>query len=103
MFDDAKSKMFRVSLGWFTELEDRVYLWIDGMRRANLHVLLSLAITKAKLIASSLAKLEEEFKASWQWLSRIRACPGLQKLHKGGEVNKDDPELLTALSELVMD
>ena len=102
MSDDVKWKTFRASVGRYTKLEDRLYLWIDGMRQANLPVPPSLAIAKAKLIESSLAVLEEYFKASWQWLSRFRAHRGLQKLllHEGGEVNKDDPELLATLSKL---
>jgi hypothetical protein len=73
------------------------------MRRAKLLVPPSLAIAKAKNIASSLSIPESNFKASWQWLSRFKAHCGLQKklLHKNGtEVNKNDPKLLAALKEL---
>jgi hypothetical protein len=72
------------------------------MRRAKLHISSSLAIAKAKSIASSLSILEFDFKASWQWLSRFRMRYGLQKmlLHgEGVEVNKKDLELLAALEE----
>ena len=102
MSDFAKSKIFCAFVGRYTKLEDQLYLWIDDMRQANLPVPPSLTIAKAKLITSSLAIPEEEFKASWQWLRRFRARRGLQKLllHGGGEVNKDDLELLAALSKL---
>jgi hypothetical protein len=80
-----------------------LYCWIDSMRRASLPVPPSLAIAKAKSIASDLSIPESDFKASWQWLSRFRVRRGLQKmlLHgEGAEVNKNDPELLAALEEL---
>ena len=73
------------------------------MHHANLHVPPSLAITKAKSIASSLSIPETDFKASWQWLSRFRVCRGLQKmlLHiEGAEVNKSDLGLHAALDNL---
>jgi len=72
------------------------------MRRARLPVLPSLAIVKAKSIASTLFISDSDFKASWQWLSRFRTRRGLQKmrLHGGAEVDKNDPELLSALEEL---
>ncbi len=55
MSDEAKEKTFRSSFGRFTELEDMLYIWINNMRRANLLVPPSLAIAKAKSIASSLS------------------------------------------------
>ncbi len=73
------------------------------MRHARLHVPPSLAIVKAKSIASTLSISDSDFKASWQWLSRFRTCRGLEKmlLHgKGAEVDKNDLELLSALEEL---
>jgi hypothetical protein len=73
------------------------------MCRANLPVPPSLAIAKAKSIASSLLIPETDFKASWQWLSRFRVRRGLQKmlLHgEGAEVNKSDLVLLVALDDL---
>ncbi len=69
MSDEAKEKTFRSSVGRFTKLEDMLYIWIDSMRRANLPVPPSLAIAKAKSIASNLLIPETDFKASWQWLS----------------------------------
>jgi hypothetical protein len=80
-----------------------LYIWIDSMRRANLPVPPSLAIAKAKSIASSLSIPETNFKASWQWLSRFRVRRGLQKmlLHgEGAEVNKSDLGLMAALDDL---
>jgi hypothetical protein len=41
-----------------------LYIWIDNMCRANLPVPPSLAIAKAKNIASSLSIPETDFKAS---------------------------------------
>jgi hypothetical protein len=73
------------------------------MRRARLLVLPSLAIAKAKNIASTLSISDSDFKASWQWLSCFRTCRGLQKmlLHgEGVEVDKNDLELLSTLKEL---
>jgi hypothetical protein len=64
-FNEAKEKTFRSSIGRFTELVDMLYIWIDNMRRANLPVPPSLAIAKAKSIASSLSIPETDFKASW--------------------------------------
>ncbi len=100
---EAKQKTFRASVGRFTELEDMLYIWIDSMRRAKLPVPPSLAIAKAKSIASTLSISDSDFKASWQWLSRFRTRRGLQKmlLHgEGAEVDKNDPKLLSALEEL---
>ena len=54
MSDEAKKKTFRASVGRFTEVEDKLDLWIDSMRRANLPVSPSLAILKAKKIAKEL-------------------------------------------------
>jgi hypothetical protein len=92
--EEAKERTFWASVGWFNELEDMLYIWIDSMHRAKLPVWPSFAIAKAKNIASSLSILESNFKASWQWLSWFRARCGLQKmlLHgEGVEVNKNDP------------
>jgi hypothetical protein len=103
MSDEAKEKTFRSSIGCFTELEDMLYVWIDSMRCANLPVPPSLAIVKAKNIASNLSIPETDFKASWQWLRRFKVRRGLQKmlLHgEGAEVNKSDLGLLAALDDL---
>jgi len=64
MSNEAKEKTFRSSVGRFTKLENMFYIWIDSMRCANLPVPPSLAIVKAKSIASSLSILETDFKAS---------------------------------------
>ncbi len=80
-----------------------LYIWIDSMRRANLLVPPSLAIAKAKSIASNLSIPETDFKASWQWLRRFRVRRGLQKMllhEEGAEVNKSDLGLLAALDDL---
>jgi hypothetical protein len=73
------------------------------MRRARFPESPSLAIAKAKSIASTLSISDSNFKASWQCLSRFRTRRGLHKmlLHgEGIEVDKNDPELLSALEEL---
>jgi hypothetical protein len=103
MFDEAKEKTFRSSVGCFIELEDMLYIWIDNTCRANLLVSPSLTIAKAKNIASSLSIPETNFKASWQWLSQFRVHRRLQKmlLHgEGVEVNKFDLGLLATLDDL---
>ena len=41
MSEEAKKITFRASVGRFTEVEDKLYLWIDIMRRVNLPVPLS--------------------------------------------------------------
>ena len=48
MSEEAKKKTFRASVGRFTEVEDKLYLWIDSMRQVNLPVPPFLAILKAK-------------------------------------------------------
>jgi len=64
MSDETKETTFRSSVGRFTELEDILYIWSDNMRHANLPIPPSLAITKAKSIASNLSIPETDFKAS---------------------------------------
>ena len=44
MSEEAKKKIFRASVGRFTEVEGKLSVWIDSMRRANLPVPPSLAI-----------------------------------------------------------
>jgi hypothetical protein len=60
LYEEAKERTFRASVGRFIELEDMLYIWIDNMCRAKLHVPSSLAIAKTKSIASSLSILESE-------------------------------------------
>ena len=48
MSEEAKKKTFRASVDRFTEVEDKLYLWIDTMRRVNLPVPPFLAILKQK-------------------------------------------------------
>ena len=48
MSEEAKKKTFRASVGRFTEVKDKLYLWIYSMRQVNLPVPPSLAILKAK-------------------------------------------------------
>ena len=103
MSEETKKKKLRASVGRFTELEDKLYLWIDSMRRASLPVPPSLAILKAKKIAEELLIPQDAFKASWQWFSRFRERRGLQRilLHgEGAEVDRENPDLLEALDKL---
>jgi hypothetical protein len=60
LYEEAKERTFRAFVGRFTELENMLYIWIDSMCRAKLPVPSSLAIAKAKSIASSLSILESE-------------------------------------------
>ena len=103
MSEEAKKKMFRASVGRFTEVEDKLYLWIDSMRRANLPVPPSLAILKAKKIAEKLLISQDDFKASWQWFSGFRERRGIQQLllhGEGAEVDRENPDLVAALVKL---
>jgi len=101
MSEEARTKIFCASVGLSSEVEDKLFIWIDAMCWANLPITPSSAITKAKQIAAGLSI--PDFKASWQWLSHFRACKGMQKilLHgEGGEVDKNDPVLLATLDDL---
>ena len=103
MSNEAKKKTFRASVGRFTEIEDKLDLWIDSMRRANLPVSPSLAILKAKKIAEELLISQNDFKASWKWFSRFRERRGIQQffLHgEGAEVDRKNPDLFAALDKL---
>lgn len=103
MSQESKSQTFRSSVGRFSDIENKLYVWIDSMRRADMPVPPSLAILKAKEIAAELSISNDDFKASWQWFDRFRTRHGLQKvlLHgEGGEVDKDNPELLAELNGL---
>ncbi len=75
--EEVKEKTFRASIGRFTKLENMLCIRIDSMCCAKLPVPPSLAIAKAKIIASSLSIPKSDFKASWQWLSRFKARRGL--------------------------
>ena len=54
MTDQHKKQTFHASVGKYKELEDMLYVWIDSMQCANLPVPPSLAIAKARGIASKL-------------------------------------------------
>ncbi len=100
MSEEAKLKTYRASVGRFKDIEDCLVVWIDAMRCASLPVPPSLMLLKAKTIAQELSI--SDFKASWQWLKRFRERKGLKELllhGEGGEVDKNDPELLAALDE----
>ena len=104
MSEEAKKKTFRASVGRFTEVEDKLYLWIDSMRRENLPVPPSLAILKAKKIAEELLISQDDHKASWQWFSRFRERRKIQQLFfhsEGAEVDRENPDLVAALDKLL--
>lgn len=63
MCDQTKEKIFQSSAGHFPQLKNMLYIWIDSMRRVNRLITPSLAIAKAKNIASSLLIPESDFKA----------------------------------------
>ena len=48
MSKETKKKKFPASVERFTELEEKLYIWIDSMRQANFPVPSSIAILKAK-------------------------------------------------------
>ena len=98
MSEVAISTKYQASAGRFSEVKDKLYIWIDSMRGANLCVPPSLVISKEKNCTRAF-NLRQCFKASWQWLHQFRVCKGLQTmlLHgEGGEVDKKNPELLAA-------
>ena len=74
------------------------------MRRAKLAVPPSLAISKARKIALDMDISNDDFKASWAWLSNFilkrRGLGGMLFHGEGAEVDKNNPELLSALEEL---
>ena len=103
MSEEAKKKTFRASVGRFTEVKNKLYLWIDSMRRANLSVAPSLAILKPKKIAKELLIPHDDFKASWQWFSRFRERREIQLLLLHGEeveVDRENSDLVAALDKL---
>ncbi len=69
---ETRSQSFLQSKGHFPEVENQLYNWIDAMRRANLPVSPSLALTKAKQIANELLISKDDFKALYKWLMNFR-------------------------------
>jgi hypothetical protein len=67
---EARSNTFCASVGQFKEVEDCLFIWIDAMHHASLPVPPSLTLLKARTIATELAI--SDFKASWEWLKRLR-------------------------------
>ena len=57
MSEEAKKKTFRASVDRFTKLEDKLYLWIDSMSRANLPVPPSPAILNAEKICRTIINI----------------------------------------------
>ena len=103
MSEEVKMETIHASVGLFLEVEEKLYIWIDTMHWANVPVSPSLAIEKAKWIATELSITKDDFKVSWQWASCFRSCKGLQKILLHGEdreVDKNDPGLLAALDDL---
>jgi hypothetical protein len=102
MPSEKRATTFRASVGHFSEVEDKLYTWIEAMQRAHVTVSPSLAMVKAKQIAAELSISEESFKASWGWLKGFRARRGLQETFhvEGGEVDKNNAILLPPLEDL---
>jgi hypothetical protein len=101
MSEKTKKTTFRSSVGRHPELEEKLFQWIEEMRRVPLPVPPMLVIQKAKSMATDMSI--EGFKASWQWLHKFRQRKGIKSvmLHgEGAEVDKENPELLHALSKL---
>ena len=48
MPEETKKKKFRATVRRLTEVEDKVYFWVDSVNRANLPVPPSIGILKAK-------------------------------------------------------
>lgn len=73
------------------------------MRRAKLHVSPSLAIAKAKGIASTLSTFDSVFYVSWQWFNSFRTSRAVKKnasSWRSVEINKYELGLLPALEKL---
>ena len=84
----------------YPDLENKLYDWIEVIRKANLPISPTLVIYKAKKIAEEMSY--NDFKASWMWFGRLKKR-NLQKivLHgEGGEVDKYDPKVLALLQDL---
>lgn len=81
-----------------------LYIWIDSMCRAKLHVPPSLTITKAKSIASSHSISEIRCQGILAMVKSIQSAPWIAKdvpSRRGSKkVNKNNLELLAALEEL---
>ena len=101
--DSSRASVCRRTQAWFPELEDRLYKWIDAMRRLKLELPPTLVIAKAREISNILNIAEEDFKASWGWLANFRARKGLGSILLYGEeaeIDKESPELLSRLNRL---
>ena len=93
----------RVSQAMFPELEKRLFDWIDAGRRMSLVLPPSLIRHKVRLLAQAIDIPDDKFKASWGWFVRFRHRYGLNFMNlcgEGGDVNKNDPELLQAIDDL---
>lgn len=99
----TKASTFRIRQPHFPELEERLYRWIEGMRRLELPIPPSLVMAKAAELAQAMDITQGQFKASWGWLASFRSRKGLKAsllYGEGAEVNKEDPDLLNALDAL---
>ena len=76
----------------YTDLEDKLYSWIETLRFSKIPITPSLVISKAKALADQ--HLYTDFKASWYWYVKFRKRKGLMQkalYGEGGDVDKDDP------------
>ena len=101
MSDKLQSSLTKSTHAKYPDLENKLYDWIEVIRKANLPISPTLVIYKAKKIAEEMSY--NDFKASWMWFGRLKKRKGLQKivLHgKRGEVDKNDPKVLALLQDL---
>ena len=101
--EQYKAKKKKFTPPKFPKLEDHLFDWIDILRKAKKPVSPTLALRKAMDIAGELSIPQKDFKASWGWFVRFKERRGLKSHHlcgEEGEINKEDPTLLSALQEL---
>ncbi|RHY38460.1 hypothetical protein DYB34_009242 [Aphanomyces astaci] len=92
----------RYATAAFPELETQLHAWLINMRRQKVSIPPNVVRHKAKSIANSFDP-PLQFEASPGWLEnyRRRSSVGITILHgEGGEVDKEDPELLAGLAVL---
>lgn len=101
--EETKNKKCRMHARKHSDIEDKLYEWLQLIRKVELPVSPSLTIGKSKELAKNMGLPEEQFKGSWRWFDNFRERKGLKSvvLHgEGAEVNKSDPVLLEKLNEL---
>ena len=95
--------MYQQAQPKFPELEEILLEWLSACRRMSLAISPSLVKAKVAEIASKLDIAEGSFSASNGWLHRFHKQNDIRGAHlfgEGGEVDKNDPELLRTLEQL---